>query len=437
MHEVSQVLLGLTGFDVRAVEVVGAELHVHVETGPERAGCPRCGVLAAHHGRRRVRVRDLPLAGRPVVLVWNKRIWRCREPRCPKVSWSETHPQLRSRRVLTVRAAEEIAATLAGSAVAVTREAVRFGVSWATAWAAFARRAAPAVTAHHRDLAPPKALGVDETSVKRRGPGIRFGDRWCTSIVDVGAGRLLDVRPGRSAAVVTDWVTARGGPDWAAGIEVTVCDPFRPYARGLRQAVPHAALVVDAYHVAKLGLDALDQVRANTLRETLGRRGRKGDDLYDCRRRLLTAPERLSGKSYTALQIRLGRGDRTGHLRHAWRLAHQLRRLGEVSTARAARRRLDAIIDQADASPRPELRRLARTLREWRNPICARYAHGRVTNAAVEGINTQIKKIKRVGHGYRNFTNYRLRLLTYCGKIGLGQPVPTERLRTCQPRVAA
>ena len=32
-----------------------------------------------------------------------------------------------------------------------------------------------------------------------------------------------------------------------------------------------------------------------------------------------------------------------------------------------------------------------------------------------EAINLLIKKIKRVGHGFRNFTNYRLRLLLHCG----------------------
>jgi hypothetical protein len=33
--------------------------------------------LYVHHGRRRVRLRDLSIAGRPVVLVWRKRLWRC------------------------------------------------------------------------------------------------------------------------------------------------------------------------------------------------------------------------------------------------------------------------------------------------------------------------------------------------------------------------
>jgi hypothetical protein len=32
-----------------------------------------------------------------------------------------------------------------------------------------------------------------------------------------------------------------------------------------------------------------------------------------------------------------------------------------------------------------------------------------------EAVNLLIKKIKLVGHGFRNFDNYRLRLLLHCG----------------------
>jgi transposase len=38
-----------------------------------------------------------------------------------------------------------------------------------------------------------------------------------------------------------------------------------------------------------------------------------------------------------------------------------------------------------------------------------------VSNGSTEAINLLIKKIKRVGHGFRNFSNYRLRLLLICG----------------------
>ncbi len=50
-------------------------------------------------------------------------------------------------------------------------------------------------------------------------------------------------------------------------------------------------------------------------------------------------------------------------------------------------------------------------------------------------MNLLIKKITRVGHGFRNFANYRLPLLLHCG-VDWHTPVPT-RIRGRLPRLAA
>jgi transposase len=83
------VLLGLDGFEVVAAELVGGEWQLAVQTTATMVGCAGCGVRAAPHGRRTVRVRDLPIGGRPVVLLWRKRLWRCREPACSVRTWTE------------------------------------------------------------------------------------------------------------------------------------------------------------------------------------------------------------------------------------------------------------------------------------------------------------------------------------------------------------
>ena len=69
-------LLGLDGFVVRAqlLDDETGEWWLAVETTEARGWCPTCGVRAVGHGRRRVKVRDLPIADRPVVLVWAKRL---------------------------------------------------------------------------------------------------------------------------------------------------------------------------------------------------------------------------------------------------------------------------------------------------------------------------------------------------------------------------
>jgi transposase len=45
--------------------------------------------------------------------------------------------------------------------------------------------------------------------------------------------------------------------------------------------------------------------------------------------------------------------------------------------------------------------------------LLAYFDTGGVSNGPTEAINWLFKKIKRVGHGYRNFANYRLRLLLH------------------------
>jgi hypothetical protein len=62
-----------------------------------------------------------------------------------------------------------------------------------------------------------------------------------------------------------------------------------------------------------------------------------------------------------------------------------------------------------------ELSRLARTVRAWEAEILAFHATGGCSNGPTEAMNLLIKKVKRVGHGFRNFTNYRLRLRLHCG----------------------
>jgi transposase len=77
-------MLGLPGFVVLAVSDNDGECEQAVETTADLVGCPECGAVAELHDRRPTWVRDLPAGGRPVTLVWVKRVWRCPHSACVK-----------------------------------------------------------------------------------------------------------------------------------------------------------------------------------------------------------------------------------------------------------------------------------------------------------------------------------------------------------------
>ena len=426
------VVLGLPGFVVLAVSEFAGELEQAVETTAGEGWCPGCGVRAQLHDRRPSWVRDLPAAGRPVTLVWVKRIWRCVEPRCPRQTWTETTEAIRPRSAWTERARREACRRVGQLGQTVAAVAAEFGVGWATVMAAVREYGQPLVDDPTR-LDGVHTLGVDETAFLAATP--TAGTTFATGIVALnGWPRLLDVVEGRSGTALQDWISGRDQA-WRDRISVAALDPFRGYATALRTSLPQATRVLDAFHVVRLGLDALDQVRRRVQQDTLGHRGHAGDPLFRIRRLLRRGHDHHSPRSWTRMLAGLAAGDRDQQVGRAWIAAQELRLLYRCPDRdRAERQLLRWFVDVAEHEI-PELVRLARTLDAWRTELLAYFDTGGVSNGPTEAINGLIKKVKRVGHGYRNFGNYRLRLLLHCG-TDWHNPTATP-IRGRLPRLAA
>jgi transposase len=376
-------------------------------------------------------VRDLPIGGRPVVLAWRKRIWRCIEPACEVRTWTEQTVAIRPRAVLTCRARAEACRRVGTDAHAVAAVARDLGVGWATIMRAVHEHGTPLVDDATR-LEDVTALGLDETSflkATRRAP-----TRYVTGLVDLEQGRLLDVVADRTRAAVHGWLDARSR-DWLAQIGTVALDPWRGYASALVVPLGHATVVVDHFHAIKLANAVVDQVRRRIQQATLGHRGRKPDPLYRIRKLLLTAAEQLTSRGRVRLRAGLAVGDPTGEVGVAWQGKELLRAVYAASELAHARAALGRFYRWSDGVGLAELSRLARTVRAWEAEILAWHATGGCSNGPTEAVNLLIKKVKRVGHGFRNFANYRLRLLLHCGVRW--QTHRTARLRGRSPRLVA
>ena len=423
-------LLGLDGFVVLAAAELAGEVELLVETTESVSGCPRCGVLAEPHGRRPVSVRDLPLAGRPTVLVWSKRLWRCLEPRCAQRTWSEASEAIAPRAILTERARRWAMRRVGAHGETVASVARQLAVGWHTVMRAVRDYGQPLVDDPAR-LGGVTGLGVDEHVWAHAGRRRRTG--FATGVVDLSPGRpprLLDVIPGRTGNAYASWILQQE-QQWRDRIRLAALDPFRGYATALAATLPQAVRVLDAFHIVKLGNDAVDQVRRRVQQDTHGHRGHKDDPLYTVRRLLRRGVETLNDKAKARIDAALQAGDPGWEVTVAWWSAQQLRAVYHAPTAEEGRRRAQAVLAGFASSPIPEVARLGRTLRTWRVEFLAYFD----TGGATEAINLLIEKHRRDAHGFRNFHNYRLRLLLTCGLDW--QDERTARIRTRRPRLVA
>ncbi|MGH9297161.1 MAG: transposase family protein [Acidimicrobiales bacterium] len=109
-------LLGMGDFVVLATTLEDNERYVLVKTRDRVVGCPTCGVIATGHGRSVVQVRDLPMSGTAVRLVWRKPVLLSRRG----LSSPELHRGERPRRV-TLSRRELPGRSAGGSARTATR----------------------------------------------------------------------------------------------------------------------------------------------------------------------------------------------------------------------------------------------------------------------------------------------------------------------------
>jgi transposase len=434
--DIGSIMFGLSGFRVLAAGVVCGELELLVETTADRASCPECGRPAAPHDRREHLLRHVAQGDRPVFVLWCKRIWRCRADDCPKRTWSEQTELAAPKASLSSRVRAWAARRVGQHAETVAATARALGEGWHTAMGAVTEHGAPIVDDPAR-LSGVDRLAVDEHAWQRA--NAHRHTRFAIGIVALRCGdgypaRLLDVVPGRSGTALGAWLVAR--PEQRRRhIHETALDPFRGYLTALREHLPHARRVLEAFHVVKLGFDAVDDVRRRVQQEQAGHRGRNGDPLYGARRLLRRRVDRLKAHHIARLDAALVAGDPHGKVTIAWHAAQAL--VGAVADPdraaglAAARKMIATYID----CPVPEVARLAGTVTRWSGELAACFTERRASNGPAGAINLLTEKIRRLGHGYRNFDNYRLRLLLNCGTTW--DRVLTRRIRTGSPRMAA
>jgi len=424
----AEALLGLDGFRVLEVNESPDELVISVETTAVVAWCERCATCAQAHDRMPIEIRDLACFGRPARLVWRKRRWRCVEDACDAKTWTEGSEHVDAQAVTTRRAGMEACRQVGENARPVSQVAAEFGVCWWTVMNAVVEHGTPLVDDPDR-VGPVTQLGVDETSFLAANRS--HSTVYATGMVDLEERIVIDMVRGNRAADLRRW-TANADPVWLAGIEVVTTDLAESFRAGLSPHLDHATRVADPFHVVRVANRCLDKVRRRVQNDTLGHRGRKHDPLYRIRKLLLAGSERLDDAGHERVLLGLRVGDPHDEVLGAWLAKESVRDVYLTDDPNEAAILLDKATTGCLADDVPEIQSLGRTLRAWRREILAHHATG-ASNGPTEGLNLCVKKVKRCAHGFRNFENYRLRVLLHAGGITWPDRPSPPRIRTRTP----
>jgi len=351
--------------------------------------------------------------GTPMRLAWRKHRLRCPHERCHRRSWTSGDHRIAAKNCRLSTRCAKWATEQVGRGRAVSDVARELGCDWHTINDAVTTYGEALLEADTKRLRLTTAVGLDETSfVKLRTQRSR---QYVTTVADVANHQILEILPTRDFKDVARWVHDQPG-SWKGKIEFGALDMSNVYAAVYSVTLPKAQQVVDAFHCVQLANRALDEVRRRVQRDHTGHRGRRNDPLYRVRRVLLTGEERLDQAAQQRLTSLLELGDPHAEVAIAYRAKERLREFYRCTDINTARAMLTELIEHCQRPAMPvELRKLGRTLQKWFDKIC-NFHIARLSNGPTEALNNLIKRIKRIGFGFRNFGNYRVRALLYAGK---------------------
>lgn len=244
-------------------------------------------------------------------------------------------------------------------------------------------------------------LGIDDFAVRK-------GHDYNTAIYDLATNHLIDIIEGRTKDEVIPYLNALSD-DFKQNIKAVSMDMSRSYCSSVLNSLPNAKPVIDRFHIAQLFHKLVDDARKhiqNKIRKEVGNKSK----VFGIRWALLKNFEDLTAQEAERL---LKVCDEYPKLGECFALKEEFRKFFTIHTKENAAAFLDYFKELVAESGIPELQTFCKTLDHWRQYIL-NYYDCKITNGPTEGLNHKIKNIKRRAYGYRNDTNFKIRLKLEC-----------------------
>lgn len=248
-------------------------------------------------------------------------------------------------------------------------------------------------------------IGMDEKSFRK-------GHNYISVINDLEGRRVLDVAEGREGEVAKGLITQALDEKQREMVCGVCIDMSAPYIKAILECLPAADIVHDKFHISQHLGNAVDKTR----RKEHAKLQKEGDKiLTNTKYNWLTGMDNLSDEALAEIKT-IGR--RELQVSKAWYLKELFTHFWTRRDKDYALRYFEYWCKEVSEAKIPEMSKVARMLKRHLKNILT-YFDCYLTNGFSEGINSKIQSLKASARGFRNFANYRTRILFFCGKLNL------------------
>lgn len=376
-------------------EIEGEEIIITIEKRVNYSTCPWCSqsIHSIHQNHWRM-IHDLPWNKKPVLLKINRRQFKCHK--CKKV-FSEQLDFVDKSKGYTKRLATDIVQQVLNSNIRSVAE--RNGLSDEEVESMLKKQVSQILSIN---LSQIKKLGIDEIAL------VKGQGNYLAVLVDLDTHKPIEMVQSRRIEDIRE-ILINWGVEVLNKIEEVSIDLWLPYKNLVEELMPNANVTADRFHVMKQVNDELDTMRKNEKKTALSL-----DDKSEKERIL----EALNKSKYSLIKNEVSLNEKQKlklksvqevlpNLAKMHALKEEFRDIFETtkSWGDSIIKLLDWMYDALSYFPKS-----IGTIIRWFGEIVG-YFDSRTTSGTVEGINNKLKLIKRLGYGFRNFSNFRLRSL--------------------------
>lgn len=239
-------------------------------------------------------------------------------------------------------------------------------------------------------------IGMDEFALKKG------HKNFATVIVDLGKLCIIDVLPYREMSKLIAYFRTKGQA-WCAQIQVFCSDMWDGFITTAKTVFPNAEIVVDRFHFFKQINHAVDNQR-----KALRKEFKEHEELKYIKYLLLMNYSNLDSDQRAKLDKAF---EIVPILKDVHTAKEDLRKIFEQDIDKQqAEKKIDEWTEKVKMLNNKYLNIFIKTLTNWKSYVL-NYFTTRLTTSIIEGMNNKIKMIKRLGFGFTNFTNFKIRIM--------------------------